>query len=93
MTKTKCASCGRYFTGLAEFDAHRVGPFGHRPSRRRCLTDDEMSPPDWAAVPTCITNETGRPMREVYFRPARRPTASVSPALQVGNAIVGTGAG
>ena len=75
MKQTKCAKCLRYFTSTTEFDAHRTGPFGHRPSLRRCLTDDEMTAKGWATESARISDETGTPERRVYFRPAQRAKA------------------
>lgn len=38
ISKTQCAGCGRYFTGMGIFDRHRIGPA----TARRCMTEGEM---------------------------------------------------
>ncbi|WP_233867197.1 hypothetical protein [Paraburkholderia adhaesiva] len=43
--RNQCPTCGAFFNSTYAFDAHRTGPFGGaqgEPSRRRCLTVDEM---------------------------------------------------
>jgi hypothetical protein len=67
--RTSCTACGRYFSSTAEFDAHRVGAYGKTPTARRCLTEVEMVD-KWVHSPEVITDEAGRPTREVYQRVA-----------------------
>lgn len=45
----QCAGCGGHFRTVGRFDAHRVGRHGVEagPTRRRCLTTDEMLALGW----------------------------------------------
>lgn len=42
--RSKCPTCGEYFTSTRGFDDHRIGPFG---GARRCLTQTEMAALGW----------------------------------------------
>lgn len=42
---TRCSACGRRFSGVTGFDAHRAGRYAKpgRPHTRRCRSDAEMA--------------------------------------------------
>lgn len=72
MRRTQCAGCGGYFSSTAEFEAHRTGDYGRTPSQRRCMTAAELAAAGFTSEPRCITDERGRPTRQVWFRAAVR---------------------
>ena len=67
--KTLCSACGKYFSSTTEFDAHRVGRFG---IDRRCATTEEMLAEGFVSEVRNIIDEPGRPVRQVWFRLAKR---------------------
>ena len=70
--KTKCCSCGKYFAGTDNFDAHRTGDYGHDPTRRRCMTDDEMTAKGFASEQAHVSGDLRPLTREVWYRPIQR---------------------
>lgn len=43
--RNQCPTCGEFFASTSAFDKHRTGPWGKAdgtPSKRRCLTVQEM---------------------------------------------------
>jgi len=69
MRKTLCSGCGKYFSSTTEFDAHRTGQFG---MDRCCMTTEEMLDKVFVAAAQVITDEIGRPTRQVWFRASHR---------------------
>jgi len=74
ISKTQCAGCGRYFTGMSIFDAHRLGPA----TARRCMTEDEMRAAGMASEPLMVRvyheNHTNREEHEVWYDVGARET-------------------
>lgn len=42
-----CCACGEDFTGLRDFDSHRVGSHASMEYSRRCLTVSELEQARW----------------------------------------------
>lgn len=73
MRKTLCASCKKYFSSTGEFDAHRSRKHCVRESDpRKCLTTAQMTVDGWQSEPLKITDEPGKPIRDVWFRKSLR---------------------
>ena len=72
MQKTKCATCKKYFSSTAEFDAHMVGIDPKRTWPKRHLSAEELRAKGWDSEMLKITDEIRTPIREVWFRKALR---------------------
>ena len=92
MQKTMCGMCHEYFSSTREFDRHRVGEYGKTPPARRCLTTAEMTGAGWVSQDHPITDETGRPVRRVWFRASVRAKTRESFAGAAAKGIVAGGA-
>lgn len=72
MKKTMCSGCKRYFTSTYEHQKHRTGKFNKTPSQRRCMTAEEMKAAGFVSERKVITDEEGRPERDVWYLKSRR---------------------
>jgi hypothetical protein len=72
-TACRCNTCLLTFATEEAYERHRVGAFGFTPSRRRCLTVDELTRAGY------VLNEAGRITHE---RKLKRPSRLAGLAKQ-----------
>lgn len=90
ITKTQCASCGKFFVGERDYDSHLVGGPGDRgPGPRRCLSTGELTDAGWQTEDHVIINFRDFPNPGPMIARAVRPVWVSKQGLKSRSSLIG----